>query len=391
MASRHLHTETDLVHLGRPHSEGRNFVNPAVQRGSTVLFPTLDELVRMEDPFAHPRYGRQGTPTHRAFEAAVTALEHGYRTFSAPSGLAAITLVLTAFTKAGSHILVSDNVYSPTRDFCTGFLARFGVETEFFDPTLGAGLQARFRPETALVFMESPGSLTFEITDIPAIAAAARAASIPTAVDNTWATPLFFNPLDHGADMVIHAATKYILGHADGMLGTVTVTEPYEPQLRRTVYQSGSATGPEDAYLGLRGLRTLSARLDRHQANGLALARWLQDQPIVERVLHPALPGTPGHDLWARDFKGACGLFSFCLKPVTQASLAAMVESLQLFGMGFSWGGYESLITPETKARSRSVMPWPTEGVLVRVHAGLENADDLIDDMAQGMGRLQLA
>ena len=389
MPSRQI--ETDLVHLGRSHSEGRSFVNPAVQRGSTVLFQTLDDLVTPEDPFGNLRYGRQGTPTHRAFEDAITQLEHGYRTFTAPSGLAAITLVLTAYTGAGSHILVSDNVYSPTRDFCTGMLARFGVETEFFDPALGEDINTRFRKNTAIVFLESPGSLTFEVTDIPAIAHMARQAGIVTAVDNTWATPLFFQPLQHGADIVIHAATKYIVGHADGMLGTVTVTEACEPALRRAAYQSGIATGPEDAYLGLRGLRTLSARLARHQETGLTLARWLQAQPLVTAVLHPALPEASGHALWKRDFTGASGLFSFCLKPMRRETIAAFVESLQLFGMGFSWGGFESLITPELKPRSRSVMAWPTDGVLVRLHAGLENAQDLVSDLEQGFAHLRQA
>ena len=383
---------TQLVTLGRGHGEGRRFVNPAIQRGSTVLFSdALDVEAHDENPYDHLRYGRQGTPTHRAFEEAICALEGGRRTFSAPSGLAAITTVLTAFSRSGSHVLIPDNVYWPTRAYCTETLARFGVDVEFYDPAAGQAIAALFRPDTTLLYMESPGTATFEITDVPLLARLARQAGIVTAVDNTWATPLYFRPLEHGADLSIHSATKYIMGHADGMMGCVTVGEQHEPVLRKTFYISGMVCAPEDAYLGLRGLRTMAARLRQHQETALTLAHWFQARAEVDHVRYPALPGGPGHELWTRDFSGASGLFSIILRPAEKASVIAMLESLKLFGMGYSWGGFESLALPDFgQHHGRTTMNWPGPGALIRIHAGLEAAGDLIADLEQGFEKLAL-
>jgi cystathionine beta-lyase len=381
--------ETSLIHLGEKPSTGRCFVNPPVQRGSTVVFPSVAELTANEDVFQVHRYGRQGTPTNRAFEHAICQLEGGYRTFSTSSGLTAITFVLTAFTKAGSHLLVTDNSYGPTREYCSQVLARFGVDVEFFDPRLGARIAELFRPNTALLFMESPGSYSFEMTDIPAMAGAARAAGIPTAVDNTWATPLFFRPLEHGADISIHSATKYIMGHADGMMGVVTVNREHEPRLNEEAYLTGTIASPDDAYLGLRGLRTLAARLACHQMNALALTTWLETRPEMDQVLYPALPSSPDHEIWKRDYSGASGLFGVVLKPMQPASVAAAVDAMKLFAMGFSWGGFESLIVPMVRAGRRSATPWPGPGTVIRFHAGLENVDDLKADLEQAFAHLK--
>jgi cystathionine beta-lyase len=307
------------------------------------------------------------------------------------SGKTAIAQVLLAFLQAGDHLLMADCAYAPTRQLCDRVLARFGIETTYYDPLIGAKIEALMRPNTRMIFLESPGSLTFEVQDVPVIAAVARRRGVLTAIDNTWATPLYFKPLQLGVELCIHAATKYIGGHSDLMMGTVSCAEPlYEP-LRKGMYDLGSYASPDDCYQALRGLRTLSVRLERHQANALRLASWLQARPEVERVLYPALPDDPGHALWRRDFSGACGLFGVLLKPCPTDAWRALIDGLELFGLGASWGGYESLIMPNHPERYRTATAWDARFPSIRIHAGLEDPDDLIADLERGFGRLNRA
>jgi len=389
--------DTHLAHAGRDPAANQGIVNPPVYHASTVLFPTVAALEeRTRAPFDGVYYGRYGTPTTFAFEEAVSGLEGGFKAVSLPSGQAALTTALMAVTQAGDHVLVTDSVYGPTRGFCDSVLRQFGVETEYYDPRVGAGIAALIRPNTAAVYVESPGSLTFEVQDVPAIASAARAAAVnrPLAVlmDNTWATPLFFKPFAHGVTISIHAATKYIVGHSDAMLGAIVcANEETWLQVKRTAVRLGTCAGPDDIYLGLRGMRTLSVRLARHGATGLALADWLAARPEVARVIHPARPDHPDHALWRRDFSGASGLFAFALKPVPKAAVAAMLDQMRLFRMGYSWGGFESLILPTDPAKVRTATRWEEPGPLIRVHAGLEDVDDLKADLADGFARLQAA
>ncbi|WP_448187634.1 cystathionine beta-lyase [Azospirillum sp. sgz301742] len=384
--------DTLLGHVGRDPQANSGIINPPVYHASTVLFPTLEALEASDrNPFEIVNYGRVGTPTSHAFEEAVAAIEGGYRAVTAASGLAAIATALTAFTKAGDHILVTDSAYGPTRRVCNDILARYGVEIEYYDPLIGAGIAGLIRPNTSVVFLESPGSLTFEVQDVPAIAKAAKAAGATVILDNTWATPLFFKPFDHGVDVSVHAATKYIVGHADAMLGMMVCNEASWATVKRNAVRFGTCAGPDDMYLGLRGLRTLSVRLKRHQESALALADWLAARPEVARVLHPARPGDTGYELWKRDFTGASGLFSMVLKPVPKPALAAMLDGMELFGMGYSWGGFESLILPAHPAGVRTATTWQAEGPLIRLHAGLEDVDDLIRDLDRGFARLNAA
>jgi cysteine-S-conjugate beta-lyase len=376
---------TDIVHSGRDPFAHHGFVNTPVYRGSTVLFRTLDSFERRDQRYV---YGRRGTPTSEALEAAIAQLEGGARTWLAPSGAAAIATALLSFTKAGDHILVADTVYQPTRKICDGPLTRFGVETTYYDPTIGAGIAQLMRPSTALVYAESPGSLTFEVQDIPAIAAAAHEAGALLAIDNTWASPLYFKPFAHGADISIQAGTKYIVGHADAMLGAITVTDPLAQRLVVEAGGLGICAGTEEMFLGLRGFRTLDVRLERHWRSAVEIARWLERRPEVARVLHPALPSHPQHELWRRDFLGASGLFSVVLKPCAKEALAAMLEGYELFGMGASWGGYESLALPFDAAKARSATAWQAEGPTVRFHIGLEDVGDLQADLEAGFARI---
>lgn len=384
--------DTLAVHEGRPKKEQRGIVNPAVQRSSTVLFATLDELEASHGEIPHPgqlSYGRQGLATTFALEEAVTALEGGYAALTVSSGLAAITTTLLAFVSRGDHLLVTDSVYGPTRRFCDRMLGRLGVETTYYDPMIGAGIDALIRPGTRCIFLESPGSLTFEVQDVPAIAEAARRRGVATLLDNTWATPLLFRPLEHGIDISIHAVTKYIGGHSDLLLGMIVTSEETYGAVRSARSLVGQHASPDDAWLALRGLRTLAARLPRHEATGLAIAQWLQGRPEVARVIHPALPGCPGHEFWRRDFDGASGLFAFELEPCPRRALAAMLDGMELFGMGYSWGGFESLLIPVWPEQVRTATAWRTDGPLLRLHAGLENADDLIADLEAGLYRLR--
>ncbi len=380
--------ETRVAHAGRDPKRFHGFVNTPIYRGSTVLFPTLEALEANDQEFT---YGRLGTPTVRALEEALAELEGGHATLLTPSGLSAIATTFLALVSSGDHVLVSDSVYRPTRRFCDHVLRRLGVATTYYDPCIGAGIEALIQPNTKIVFTESPGSQTFEVQDLPAIAAVAHKKGARVVLDNTWATPLFFKPFDHGADVSIQAATKYIVGHADAMLGTITSNAETAPLIARCHDDLGLCPGPEDVYLGLRGLRTLGVRLARHQASGIEIAKWLQARPEVQRVLHPALPSDPGHALWKRDFTGASGLFSIVLKPVPHKALAAMLDGLELFGMGYSWGGFESLIIPFDPRAYRSATAWNEKGPALRLHIGLEEVDDLKADLEAGFARLKAA
>ncbi|MGE5511304.1 MAG: cystathionine beta-lyase [Bacteroidota bacterium] len=381
-------TSTEIVHSGRDPFAHHGFVNPPVYRGSTVLFKSLESFEKRQQRYV---YGRRGTPTTEALETAICTLEEGARTWLAPSGAAAIATTLLSFTKAGDHILVADTVYQPTRKMCNGILKRFGVETTYYDPTIGGDIARLMRPNTTLVFAESPGSQTFEVQDIPAIAAAAHAKGAWMVMDNTWASPLYFRPFQHGVDVSIQAATKYIVGHADAMLGAITANERARERLVEEAGGIGICAGTEEVYLGLRGLRTIEVRLERHWRSGLEMARWLEKRPEVSRVLHPGLESHPGHALWKRDFLGASGLFSLVLKPVPKKAIAAMLEGLELFGMGASWGGFESLVLPFNASAYRTATKWEPEGPTVRIHIGLEDVDDLKADLDAGFARLKAA
>ena len=385
--------DTTVVTAGRHPEDHHGAVNPPVYHVSTVLFPTVAALKAAERPSEARRitYGRAGTPTTFALEDAVVALEGGHACQSFPSGLAAVSGALLAFLDAGDHLLMTDSTYGPTRRFCDQMLARLGVEITYYDPLIGGGIADIMTPATEVVFVESPGSLTFEVQDVPAIAAAAHAGGATVIMDNTWASPLYFKPFEHGVDVSVQAATKYIVGHADAMLGTATATEAAWPALRRTASNLGAHAAPDDCYLGQRGLRTLSVRLARHQETALALTRWLQARSEVARVIYPALADDPGHAMWRRDFTGASGLFGVVLRPTKPDAVAAMLDGLELFGMGYSWGGYESLIVPTEPAKIRTATTWDEPGPSLRIHAGLEDPDDLIADLEAGLARLKSA
>ena len=375
--------ETVLVTAGRDTEAQKGFVNPPVVHGSTVLYPTAEDLHAHRGEF---QYGRHGTPTTKALQQALMALEGPAcaGVGLAPSGLSAITTTLLAVLKSGDHLLVCDNVYRPTRNFCDGLLARYGVETSYFDPLIGAGIGALFKPNTKAVLVEAPGSQSFEMPDIPAIASVAHARGALVIDDNTWATPLFHRSLDHGVDISIQAATKYIGGHSDIMFGTISANAKAWPMLAEAIRLLGVCAGPDDVFLAIRGLRTLAVRLAQHHRSGLEMARWLAARPEVIRVLHPALESDPGHAIWKRDFTGASGLFSIVLKPAPQKSVDALLDTVKLFGMGFSWGGFESLVIPFDCTTYRTASKWAPGGPALRLHIGLENVEDLKADLARG-------
>jgi cysteine-S-conjugate beta-lyase len=378
-----LRTETTLVTAGRDTKAQNGFVNPPVVHGSTVLYPTAGDLHAHRGEF---QYGRHGTPTTKALQQALMALEgpHCAGVGLAPSGLSAITTTLLAVLKSGDHLLVCDNVYRPSRNFCNGLLARYGVETTYFDPMIGAGIAELFRSNTRAVLVEAPGSQSLEMPDIPAIASAAHARGALVIDDNTWATPLFHRSLDQGVDISIQAATKYIGGHSDIMFGTISANATAWPTIVEAIRLLGVCAGPDDVFLAIRGLRTLAVRLAQHYRSGLEMARWLAARPEVARVLHPALEGDPGHAIWKRDFRGASGLFSIVLKPAPQKSVDALLNTVKLFGMGYSWGGFESLIIPFDCATYRTASNWAPGGPTLRLHIGLENVEDLKADLARG-------
>ena len=384
------HADTRLVTGGRDPKAHHGFVNPPVYHASTVLYPSAEDFVAHRSRY---QYGRRGTPTTEALELALQDLEGPNCAGVAllPSGLAAISTALLSVVKAGDHILVTDSAYEPTRSYCDSILKRLGVTTSYFDPLAGAEVAGQFRPNTTAIYLESPGSLSFEIQDTAAIAKAAHEKGVVVLMDNTWATPLYYRPLNHGVDLAIMSGTKYIGGHSDVMLGTVSANSATVASLKNTVYLSGLCEGPDDVYLGLRGLRTLSVRLERHFKSGLAIGRWLEQRPEVLRMLHPAMEGNPGYALWKRDFTGASGLFSMVLKPVPQKAVYAFLDALELFGIGASWGGYESLATPFDCSLVRTATKWQPGGPTVRFHIGLEAAEDLIADLERGFAALAAA
>jgi cystathionine beta-lyase len=388
-----MEPETRLVHAGRDPDQHHGTVNPPVSRASTIVYPTLAEFEgRRARRYTSYTYGANGTPTTVALAEALAELSGGARTVLTSSGLSAVAQALTAFLRQGDHLLVADSVYEPSREFCSTVLARFGVDVEYYDPLIAEGLARLLRPATRVVYCESPGSLTFEVQDVPAIARAAHAGGALVLLDNTWATPLLFRAFEHGVDVEIQAGTKYLAGHSDLVIGAVTTRdETLYRAVRDGSIAFGDAPAPDVCYETLRGLRTLAVRLRQQSASALRLAEWLARRPEVARVLHPALPDDPGHALWKRDFGGASSVFGVLLHPVSRPALEAMVERLRLFRIGASYGGFESLIVPAHPPAERAARPWRAPGPLLRLHVGLEAIEDLIADLEEGFARLRAA
>jgi len=385
-----IKSDTRLVTSGRDAQAYHGFVNPPVYHASTLLYPTAEDQVAHR---ARYNYGRRGTPTSEALENALREIDGDACAGVAllPSGLAAISAALLATARAGDHVLVPDSVYRPTRNFCNGVFKRFGVETTYYDPLVGADIARLFKPNTRVVFVEAPGSQSLEMQDIPAIAKIAHERNAVVLMDNTWATPLYFRAFEKGVDLSIQAGTKYIGGHSDIMFGCVSANAATLPPLKDTVYSMGLCVGPDDMYLALRGLRTLGVRLDRHYQSGLRVARWLEQRTEVLRVIHPALESDPGHEIWKRDFTGACGLFSVVFKPTSEQSVHAFLNELTLFGLGYSWGGFESLAILFDCTEYRTATKWAPGGPTVRLHIGLEDPDDLIADLERGFSAMAAA
>ncbi|GGW69230.1 cystathionine beta-lyase [Alishewanella tabrizica] len=385
--------ETQLIHAGRSKKWTGSAVNPPLVRASTIVFDTMQELKDATKQRGNrvPFYGRRGTQTHFAFQEAMCELEGGAGCALYPCGAAAISGALLSFLKQGDHLLMVDTAYEPTRGLCDKILAGLGITTTYYDPMVGAEIEQLIQPNTKVIFLESPGSLTMEVQDIPAICQVAKAHNIITILDNTWASPILCRPFELGVDIAIQAATKYIIGHSDVMLGTATATSACWPTLREHSYLLGYCASADDVYAASRGLRTLSVRLKQHEQNALIIAKWLAARPEVEAIRHPAFEDSPGHAFFRRDFSGSNGLFSFILKQGSSEQVQAFIEGMQHFKMGFSWGGYESLITATMNVQAlRTVTSWPYSGPLIRLHIGLENPDDLIDDLAQAFARFAM-
>jgi cystathionine beta-lyase len=388
-ASPRYRIATEVAHVGRDPRRFLGAVNTPVFRASTILFDTMAELEQAtRGQLPGVTYGLHGLPTVSDLAAALARLEGGHAALVVPSGLTATTFPLLALTKPGDQVLVTDSVYGPTRRFCDNHLRRLGIAVDYYDPLAGAAIADAFRANTTLVFTESPGSLTFEVQDIPAIAQVAHAHGARVILDNTWATPIGFAPFEHGVDVSVQAVTKYVGGHSDVLLGAVIANQATFPALHRLWTDMGIAASPDDCYLGLRGLRTLAVRLARHAQSAMSVATWLAARPEVRRVLYPPLPADPGHALWQRDFRGASGLFGVVLEPVDSAAVARMLDGMRLFGMGWSWGGFESLIIPTWPERARTVTTWNPGGPTLRLAVGLEDPQDLIDDLHDGLARL---
>ena len=386
-----LGDKTRAIIKGRAPEDHHGVVNTPVYRASTILHPTVEAFEQRHDPTNKHRvvYGLLGTPSTFDLEEVVADLEGGYDAVLLPSGLAAITTALTTFLSPGDHLLIADTVYWPNRMFCDEHLKRLQVEVEYYDPTLGAGIETLIKANTKVIFLESPGSLTFEVQDIPAITEVAKRHHVVTILDNTWATPAFLKSFSLGIDVSIHAATKYLSGHSDIMMGIIISAEHVAADVRRNHRLFGQTASPDDAYTTLRSVRTLATRLKAHEAAGMALAQWLSARDEVERVLHPALPGHPGHDFFKRDYLGASGLFGIILKPQPRERMIDMVNGMRLFGIGASWGGYESLMIPSYPERYRTATAWDSPGQVLRIHAGLEDLDDLLADLDAGLARLR--
>ena len=381
--------KTKLIASGRPHKRPSHPVNFPVERASTILFPTYDDFVEGRRKIS---YGRIGTSNHRALEEAITMLEGGVETRLAPSGLQACVASILAFVEAGDQVLMTDGAYDPTRKFADRFLRRFGVEVVYFPADIGEGISELVTEKTKVVFAESPSSITFEVQDMKAIVDAARSVGARVVVDNTWSAGLYYKPIAHGAHVSIQACTKYLSGHSDCLVGSITCAdEAAASSIFAALLQLGSNVSADDAFLTLRGLRPLAARMPVHEKTGIRLAKWLNKRPEVDRVLHPALKSCPGHAIWKRDFTGASGLFSIVLKPLSQPEIKSFFNALRLFGMGFSWGGFESLCIHMDPSSLRTAAPWPHEGPLFRIHAGLEEYDDLIMDLERGFGAMARA
>ncbi len=382
--------QTTIVHAGSHPEQHMGAMNTPVYRASTIAFPSVEAIQDgIKNKFDSVFYGRHGTPSTFSLEEAMAAVEGGRRSVAVPSGLAAIVVSLLTYLKSGDHLLMVDSVYEPTRSFCARLESHYGIETTFYDPLIGAGIKDLIQPNTKVVFTESPGSLTFEVQDLPAISKAAHEHGVKVLLDNTWSGGHFFKPFEHGVDVSIQAATKYIVGHADVMMGLITTASQEDWLNIKTANAAmGYSVGSDDCYLALRGLRTLDVRLQRHQETGLALADYLKERPEVAKVLHPALPNCPGHEIWQRDFTGSSGLFGVVLNDVPQDRVVAMLNGMELFTMGFSWGGFESLMIQTTPARARTSTTWEATGPTLRLHAGQEDSDDLIADLDQGFKRL---
>jgi len=386
-----MRKDTKFVTAGRKSKWTQGVVNPPVQRASTVVFESTDEMKNATKNKTNQVlfYGRRGTTTSFAFSDAMTELEGGAGCAVYPSGTAAITSAILSFAKAGDHILMVDNAYEPTRDFCEKILKSFNIETTYYDPLIGAGIEDLIKPNTSIVFLESPGSITMEIQDVPTISKIAHNHGCVVILDNTWGAGVNFKPFEYGVDISVQAATKYIVGHSDVMVGTATATEEYWPQLRENSYTLGQCTSPDDLYTAMRGIRTIGVRLKQHEESALKIARWLEQRPEVETVLHPALPSCPGHEFFKRDFTGANGLFSFVLNRGNQRALNSLLDGMEHFKMGYSWGGFESLILGITGLKSmRTATEWKYDNPLIRLHVGLEDVDDLIEDLERGFERL---
>ncbi len=393
-SDRKLGDATRVVQAGRRKEWTGGIVNPPVWRASTILYDSIADLRANAGKDTHHRlyYGRRGTPTQWSLADALTSLEPGAEaTFLYPSGVAAIAAALLSVLSPGDELLLVDSAYDPTRGQAMQLLKRFGITTRFYDPLIGAGIAELIGPATKAIFMESPGSLTFEVQDVPAIVAVAKRHGLVTLLDNTWATPLFFPAIEQGVDLTILAATKYVVGHSDVMLGSVTAAPGHFAKLRDMSHLLGQVASPDDSWLGSRGLRTMAVRLAQHQRSALEIARWLEGRPEVAQVLHPALPSCPGHDVWARDFKGSSGLFSFVLNGGDEAARAALIDRLDLFGIGYSWGGFESLAIPADPARIRTAAPRDYAGPLVRLQIGLEDTADMIADLDHGIAAFRAA
>jgi cystathionine beta-lyase len=382
--------ETLLTTIGGGSDEQTGIVNLPVYRASTILFANLAELESADrGDFSGFTYGRYGTPSSQALEEVIAKLEDADHAIVTSSGLSAIVTGLMAFLGSGDHLLMTDAVYGPTRKFCDHMLVKMGVEITYYDPLIGSGISKLIKKNTKVVYVESPGSQTFEVQDIPAIAKAAHAKGAVVIGDLTWATPIYVDAFDLGVDVSIHSVTKYMAGHSDLVMGAISYKKKHHDTIMRTYLDMGACPSADNCYLALRGIRTMGVRVKQQYENAMAVAKWLKKRPEVEEVLFPPLPGAPGHDLWKRDFTGGSSLFGLALKPVSHDALAAMIDGLKYFGLGYSWGGFESLITTFDLSKSRKARPWPYKGAGIRLHIGLEHPDDLIKDLEAGFKRLQ--